>query len=1059
MKKLLQSLFILAFIAGSAMAQNRTITGTVTDKEDGKPLPGVTVVVKGTKNGTQTGGDGKYALSVPSASAELVFSYLGYVSQTVAASGNTVDVVLQSDSKSLTEVVVTALGISKTKKTIGYSETTVKSEDINKSAPVSMLGGLQGKVAGVTISNTSGSPGGSTKIILRGYTSISGGNQPLYVIDGVPLDNSSIGSDESYDFGNNANDINPNSVESMSILKGSAATALYGSRGSNGVILITTKKGTAGKMVVDFSHATTITQVASVFKPQSTFGQGWDGTFIESENGNWGPKYDGQMRTWGAIVDNSQLLKPYSFIKNNVRDALTNGTEFNSNISLSGGSDKTTYYFSYGNVMSDGYLPSDNDSYKRNNFSVKAATVIGNFNIEGSVNYVSKTQKFVAQGQGISGIGSSFYEDILQIPQDIPIKDLRDYKNKFFNVDNYFTPYAENPYYSIYENGSRYKNDRIYGNVNFGFTVNDWLKLQFQQGADVDNAGDRQWHNKNAPTLGSYNDGGNVEGAKRAADVGRVIEESIKTFEYDSKLNAIFKKTFSDFDIDGVVGVNYNDRGSRFLTTAVEDLAIPGFFSLSNSANKPTSTETERHRRLFGAYASATLGYKNNLFLTLAGRNDWSSTLATGNNSYFYPAASLAYVVSEAFDMKSTPISFLKLRASYGETGSDTDPYRVFDVLNATNVTLGFGNIRFPVAGVAGYSIANTLNNVNLKPERVKEYEFGGDIRFLSDRIGLDVAYFNRLRVDQILPVPIDPGSGYLFQILNFGKVRVRGIEAALNIKPVKTTDFNWDLTYTFSRQRNMVMELPAGLDKVIINNAYDADLVAIKGKPLGVFQAPGPEYSPDGKIVVDGTGFPVVAATNKEYGNIQRDYSMGLTNMFTYKSFSLGFTLDYQKGGVFYSGTADLLNFVGADVKSTFNDRRPFIVPNSVQKITDANGNLIRYEENTTPITEGLIDDYYYPTTNKAMVYSNRILDKTFLKLREASLSYTLPKTIAGKIGANRAIFTVFGRNLLTWLPESNRTIDPEVSNQGVDLASEFGEFRTAPPVRFFGASLRVTF
>jgi len=210
---------------------------------------------------------------------------------------------------------------------------------------------------------------------------------------------------------------------------------------------------------------------------------------------------------------------------------------------------------------------------------------------------------------------------------------------------------------------------------------------------------------------------------------------------------------------------------------------------------------------------------------------------------------------------------------------------------------------------------------------------------------------------------------------------------------------------------------------------------------------------------VVDGTGFPVVAPTNKEYGNIQRDYSMGLTNMFTYKSFSLGFTLDYQKGGVFYSGTADLLNFVGADVKSTYNDRRPFIVPNSVQKITDANGNFLRYEENTTPITEGLIDDYYYPTTNKAMVYSNRILDKTFLKLREASLSYTLPKSVASKIGASRALFTVFGRNLITWLPESNRTIDPEVSNQGVDLASEFGEFRTAPPVRFFGASLRVTF
>jgi TonB-linked SusC/RagA family outer membrane protein len=897
-------------------------------------------------------------------------------------------------------------------------------------------------------------------VILRGFTSIGGTNQPLYVIDGVPLDNSGIGSDENYDFGNNANDINPNSIETISILKGSAATALYGSRGSSGVILITTKKGAQGKTVVDFSHATTLTQVANVWKPQETFGQGWDGTFIESENGNWGPKFDGQLRPWGAIVDNSQLLKPYSFIKNNVRDALTTGTEFNSNVALSGGTEKSTYYFSYGNVFSDGYLPSDADSYKRNNFTLKASTKIDNFTMDGTVNYVSKTQRFVAQGQSISGIGSSFYEDILQIPNDIPIKDLRDYKNKFFNVDNYFTPYAENPYYSIYENGARYKNDRVYGNINFGYKLNDWLSLQFQQGADVDNATAKIWHNKNAPTPGSYNDGGNVEGQSRAADVGNVIEQSFKTFEYDSKFNFIFKKTLSsDFELDGLAGVNYNDRGSRSLTTGVEDLAVPGFYNLGNSANKPVSTEREFHRRLFGAYATATLGYKNNLFLTLTGRNDWSSTLATGNNSYFYPAASLAYVVSEAFDMKSTPISFFKLRASYGETGSDTDPYRIFDVLNATNVPLGFGNITFPVVGVAGYSISNTLNNPDLKPERVKEYEFGGDIRFLGDRIGLDLAYFNRDRIDQILPVPIDPGSGYTFKILNFGKVRVKGIEAALTLKPVKSTDVNWDLTYTFSRQRNTVLELPEGLEKVIINNAYDADLVAIKGQPLGVFEAPGPEYTPDGKIVVDATGFPIVAAENKQYGNIQRDYSMGLTNTFRYKAFSLGFTLDYQKGGVFYSGTADLLNFVGADVKSTYNDRRPFIVPNSVTKITDANGNFLRYEENTVPITEGTIDDYYYPTTNKALVYDNRILDKTFLKLREASLTYALPKSIANKILADRASVTVFGRNLLTWLPESNRTIDPEVTNQGVDLASEFGEFRTAPPVRFFGASLRVTF
>lgn len=1060
MKKLVQSLLILIFIAGTAMAQDRTITGVITDKEDGKPLPGVTIRVKGTKIGTQTNSDGKYAISAPKNATELEFSYLGYLTQVKPiSSGNVVDATLSSDSRGLNEVVVTALGINKAKKTIGYAETTVKSEEINKSAPVSMLGGLQGKVAGVTISNSSGSPGGSTKVILRGFTSIGGSNQPLYVIDGVPLDNSSIGSDDNYDFGNNANDINPNSIESMSILKGSAATALYGSRGSNGVILITTKKGAAGKTVIDFSHASTLTQVATVFKTQDVFGQGWDATYIPSENGNWGPKFDGIVRPWGAIVDNSQLLKPFSYIKNNVRDALDNGIELNSNIAISGGNDQSTFYFSYGNVFSNGYLPTDADSYKRNNVTLKGSTQMGAFSIDASLNYVTKTQRFVAQGQGLSGIGSSFYEDILQIPGDIPIRDLQDYKNKFFNVDNYFTPYAENPYYSIYENGSRYKNDRIYGNVNMGYKVNDWLSLQFQQGADVDNAGDKQWHNKNAPSVGSYNAGGNVEGQSRAPDVGNVVEESIKSFEYDSKFNALFKKTFSDFDLDGLVGVNYNDRGNRFLSTAVEDLAIPGFFNLSNSANKPTSVETETHRRLFGAYATATLGYKNYLFLTVTGRNDWTSTLAPGNNSYFYPAASLAYVVSDAFDLKSTPISFFKLRASYGETGSDTQPYRIYDVLNPTNVPLGFGNIGFPIFGVAGFTIANTLNNLDLKPERVKEYEFGTDIRFLNERIGLDVTYFNRTRNNQILPVPIDPSSGYQFKILNVGKVRIRGIELALNLKPVVSKDFNWNMTYTFARARNEVLELPAGLEKVIINNAYDANLIAEVGQPLGVIEAPGPEYDPEGHIVVDATGFPVVAAENKKYGSIQRDFSMGLTNMLSYKRFGLGFTFDYQKGGVFYSGTADLLNFVGADKKTLYNDRKPFIVPNSVQKVTDANGNLIRYEENVTPVLEGKIDDYYYPTTNKALVYNNRILDKTFLKLREVTLSYNLSESFASKILAKRATVSVFGRNLITWLPKSNSTIDPEVSNQGSDLAGEFGEFRTAPPVRFYGASLKVSF
>jgi TonB-dependent SusC/RagA subfamily outer membrane receptor len=420
----------------------------------------------------------------------------------------------------------------------------------------------------------------------------------LYVVDGVPIDNSRPGSDANYDFGNNANDIDPNSIENMSILKGSAATALYGSRGSNGVILITTKRGKSGKPVVDINTSVTLTNVALTYHPQQIFGQGWDSQSYISENGNWGPKYDGIVRPWGAIVDNSQLLKPFSFVNNNVKDAFDTGLELNNQVALSGGNDNSTYYMSYGNVYSNGILPGDRDAYKRNNFSLKGSTTYKGLTAEASMNYVSKALNYVATGQGDSGIGSGFYEDILQIPGNIPIRDLRDYKNKYFNVDNYFTPFAENPYYILNENGSRSRTDRVYGNVNLKYKVNSWLSLQVQQGADVDNIGNRIWHNVNNPAPGSWNGKNptNPEGATRQKDVGNVIEQSFKTYEYDSKVNALFNTTInSDLDVNGLIGINYNDRGSRSLSTEVQGLAIPGFFQLTNTANDPTSAESDFH--------------------------------------------------------------------------------------------------------------------------------------------------------------------------------------------------------------------------------------------------------------------------------------------------------------------------------------------------------------------------------------------------------------------------------------------------------------------------------
>ncbi len=1058
-KHLLLSLSLLILCLTQVFAQNHTVTGTVTGKDDGLPLPGVSVRLKGTTAGTQTNVSGQYTLSNVPANATLVFSFIGYATLQLPATGAQVNAVLAPASNQLNEVVVTSLNVKQEKRTLGYSQTTVSADVATKSSPIDLLGGLQGKVAGVTISEVSGTPGGSTKVILRGFSSIGQSNQPLYVIDGVPLDNTRPTTSNSYDFGNNANDVDPNDVESYSILKGSEATALYGTRGSSGVILITTKKGKAGKPVVDFSTSTTLTNAAITYTPQSEFGQGWFGTFILTENGDWGPKYDGALRPWGATVNNTQLLKPFSFIKNNVSNVFDTGVELNNHVAIRGGNDVSNYNFSYTNIYSNGILPGPYDVFKKNNFTISASTKYKNFDITGSLNYTNRTGTVPQTGDGNNTTqGNGFYGALLQIPSDIPLKDVRNYNNLYFNVDNYFTPYAENPFYDLAQNGSQYTTNHVFGNINLNYKVNNWLKLNFQQSADVSDTHDKIWSNVNKPSPGSWNDGNNVEGAQRAADVGSDFEQAFNTFEYDSKLQALFdKKINSNFTINGLLGANYNDRGFSQLSTFITGLAIPGFYQISNSTNKPTSTQADSHRRLAAFYGQGTLGYKDYLFLTLTGRNDITSTLAPGNNSYFYPAASLSFVLSQALGLTGPEVTYAKLRAAYGQTGSDTGPYQTLNTLSPTNVALGFGSIQFPVNGVAGYSVSNTLFSTNLKPEAISEFEFGGEFRFLNDRVTLDASFYNRIRKNQILAVPIAPSSGYTSEVENFGQVRNQGMEVTIGGTPIRSKNVTWAVTYTFSADRSLVQSLPSGLNKVILNSAYDANLVAIIGQPLGVFQAPVGQYE-NGHIIVDSNGLPLTATDNGNYGNIQPQFHMGLVNNLKVGQFQLSFTWDYQQGGKFYSGTADLLDFIGADKQTTYNDRNPFIVPNSVQASTDANGKTI-YTENTTQISGQNFYEYWYPTTNKALSYKQRILTKTFVKLREVTLGYNLSKSIASKIGAQSAVISVFGRNLYTWLPASNRIVDPEVSNFGTDLASEFGEFRTAPPLRYYGASLKVSF
>ncbi|HWJ92378.1 MAG TPA: SusC/RagA family TonB-linked outer membrane protein [Flavisolibacter sp.] len=1058
MRRIVSLLSMLVLCSIMALAQTRTVTGRVTDAQ-GKGVPFASVTIKGTTTGVSADETGAFSIQAAPNSV-LVFSAAGFQPIEVNIGNQTTISATINNQSALTEVVVTALGQSRSRAKVGYTTQTFNTEAINRAAPVSALEGLQGKVAGADISHVGG-PGASTKVVLRGYGNIAGANnQPLYVIDGVPLNDARFGASSVSDFGNAASDINPNDIETITILKGTAAASLYGSLARNGAIMITTKRGRAGKLRVDYNGSANFSQVGKLPEFQKTFGQGWGGTFILSENGSWGPKMDGKERLWGSVVDNSQLIKPFSFIDDNMRDFYNTGREYNNTIGLSGGNETTTFYFSYGNVTSDGVLPSKSDYLQRNTLALRTNSRFKNLTMNTSFNYVNRQMNAPYTGQGTSE-GSSLFEEILQIPVDLRITDFRDYKNKFFNVDNYFTPFAENPYYPLYENKNTQTSDRFFGNLDMNYRFVDWLSAQLRVGGDVTNARTFGYKAVNAPSPGSWNAGANPESASRAPDVGTVSELN----NYLALINGDFilkinKSLGSSISLEALAGYNYNQQDSKGVSASITNLVIPGFYNLSNSSIKPNAADARSRKISMGAYAQAVLGWREQLFLTLNARNDWSSTLPIENNSFFYPGANLSWIASQTLDLSNTSVSLLKFRAAYGKTGADPAPYQVYPSLIIGNVALPFGSITFPFNGVSAFGIDNTLGNLNLEPIITTEAEVGTEIRLFKNRLGLDVALYNKKTEGQIFAVPISPSTGYTRLVRNLGTVRNKGIEATFDAKPVATRDFNWGLTYTFSKNWNEVEDLTGGPQFVSLASAYDAEMRAYPGKSVTGIYAPVAQYTADGKVIVNpATGVPLVAADKGYYGDANYDYMMGLVNNISFRNWGLNFSLDYRKGGVMYSGTSDLALFVGNSYVTTYNDRRPFIIPNSVvQNGVDANGKPL-YVENTTQINEANYDAYWYPTSNLGFAYQNRIIDRSFFKLRDVSLSYNFPQAWASKIRATNLGLSVYARNLLLWTPSSNIYLDPEASNLGNDLGSQLGEFRTAPVSKQFGVQLRASF
>ena len=1053
---------LLVLVAQLSFAQERAVSGTVSDNA-GMPLPGVSVLVKGTKTGTQTDFDGKFSIKA-SSSQVLVFSYIGMKTQEVAATSANVNVKLaDAGAQELEGVVVTAFGIKREKKSLGYATTTLKSEQLTAVVNTNPFETLSGKIAGVDISAPS-QPGASTKVIIRGLNTITGNTGPLYVVDGSPINNTASGtgndgigtSTRSYDSGNGISDLDPNNIESMTVLKGAAASALYGSRAGGGVIIITTKKGKANTGIkVDALASTEFSQVARVPHLQEQFGQGWNGlgysgsNSYSNENGSWGPAFNGEVRPWGTIYNNSQQVKPYTALKNNVRDFYKTGTLATQSVTLSGGGDTSDFSLVFSNVNSDGVVPTDADLYKKQSLGFNGGLKSNKFTLRTSLNYIYKDQNVVNTGQGDdAGQGSTLQQELLQIPTDISIVDLADYKNNPFNTNSYyFTPYAGNPYFAVNENSTKIYGNNLFGNVNLSYKITDKITASWQVGGNV-----RSERFKSYGAIVDYEPGSPQDGKKNKV-VGGVTEGRSEYSEFDTFFNLNYNTNLSeDWTLNLLGGFNYNKRETDELFNTVTGLGIKNYYELSNSASRPVITQNNLMRKTGAVYASAEFAFKNRYFATLTGRQDVTSTLPIGNNSYFYPALSLGAIV---IDNGST---FLKLRGAASKIANDTEPYATENSYIPGSAAANFGVITSPIGGVSYYEASGRLGNSQLKPETTIEYEVGAEGSFFKNRISYDIALYHKTTSDLIVNLPLDPSTGFISKYINAAEIVNKGIELSLTGSPIKNKDFSWNITYTFTKNLNEVTKTADGFENIDLTTGYSVTYRATKGQPIGTYFAYVPKTNAAGQIVVNPTsGMYELSDEIQRVGDSQRDFVMGLQNTFKYKNFNLGFSLDWKEGGEMYSYTKRLSHFVGNGIETAFNDRNTFIVPNSVNEVV-TNG-VVSYVENKTPVSYENVSSFYNTQDNPAYE-NNHVIDKTFVRLREVNFNYDFPSALSKNMGLNKITLGVYARNLFMWTPGANPYVDPEVSTYGASRAiSDFGEFGSNPSQRSIGGVLKLSF
>ena len=1026
-----------------AFSQSRQISGRVSD-ERGTPLPSVSVLQKGTANGTITNELGAFVITVSGSNPVLVFSYAGRQSQeVVVGSGTTYNVSLNSNG-AMSEVVVTAFGIRKEKKSLGYSAQEVSGEAITQTKQTNIVNALRGQVAGVQINSGGGAPGQGSHIVIRGVKSLgpSKNNQPLFVIDGVVIDNSTNVADYTpgssrgsslRGLSNRAADINPDDVESISVLRGGAATALYGQAGSNGVVVITTKSAKAGKMRVGFSSTYGIDEVNKYPEVQSVYTQGSLGVYDPTTIfGNWGP-----------TVEASRIIDPTNnpTLFHNYARGYEQGNQFRNTLSFSGGNENALLTSSFAYFKQNGVIPFSD--YK--NIS---ARVGGQFKI-GSIFRFSPSVNFVNSG-GYRVNAERFNE---QLSYWAPRVDVKDYITPEGTMKGYG---QNNPIYGNYSNRFKDNVNRIIGNIALTFSPVKWFDLDYKGGMDyyADFRRHAAWGPKGIVGERTYSDNG----------LGFVDEYRISNRILTSNLLGTFKKDWGS-KLNTVLRVGNDVRAIKYsrLTANGTDLDVPDLLSLNNTKTR-TNSQYEEEYRIVSAFGDVTFSYDNFLFLDITGRNDWSSSLPKENNSFFYPSASLSYVFSDHLN-KPNWLSYGKLRGSWAEIGKDTDPYET----NAYYKSVVLGQ-----SSQVMWTRDNKKGDNTLKPERTTTLEVGTELRFLNSRLGLDFTWYKLNSRDQIIPVSVSPTAGFTSIILNAGEIENKGIELVLNGSPVRTQNFSWDATLNFSRNRNNVVKIREGLTEIILDSWFGystatATMKYIAGYPVGnIFGTSYQRYygaKSDDKFTVDNSlplviettgsnaGFPRIDQTQRILGNSQPEWAGGLINNINYRNFRLSFLFETQQGQDRYN---QLGNYQAAFGTALYTlDRNtskvfPGVLPNG-----SPNTQLVYMGQGKGPDNRDYTQGYYRNIYRG--VTENFVEDASWTRLRYLSLSYKIPTKIFRTNVIKDATITFTGNNLVLWTNFSGFDPDASSFNSGsnVDAFTGFAY----PSVRSYLFSINLNF